>query len=96
MRSVIGDPADMLSKLDSRFESRSTWTNIKKITEFVSARFVNIKFDIAKHIDRMASILEQLKDMDGKIDNAIQFGVSIESIDVLDLGSVTDAIKTIT
>ena len=64
VRSVIGDPAEMMRKLDARFESRPTATNITKITEFESARFVNIKSDITKHIDRMASILEQLKAMD--------------------------------
>ena len=66
-----------------------------RITELESARFVNIKSDITKHIDRMASILEQVKAMDVKIENAIQIGLLIASIDVLELRPVTAAIKTL-
>ena len=93
--SVMGDPAEMLSKLDARFESLSTPTNIKNITEFVSTRFGNIDSYITKNIDGMASILEQLKAMDLKIDIAIQVTVLIVSIDVVELGSVTAVIKTL-
>ena len=46
-----------------------------------------------KYIYQIASTLEQLKVMDVKIDNAIQVGVLIESIDILELGLVTAAIK---
>ena len=95
VRSVICDPAEIMKKSDGRFESRSTASNISKLTEFVSARFVNIKSDITKHIDRMAYILEQLKAMDVQIDNSMQVCVLLASVYVLELGPVTAVIKTL-
>lgn len=95
VRSVIGNPVDMLEKLDARYDSRSTATKISKISELVSVRYTNVKHDITKHIDRMAALQEQLKSMEAIMDDAVQVGILIASIDVLELTPVTAAIKTL-
>lgn len=94
VRSVIGDPVGMM-KMDARFDSWPTPTKISKISELVSVRYKDVKSDIAKHIDRMAALFEQLKSMEATMDEAIQVGILIASIEVPELAPVTAAIKNL-
>lgn len=71
-----------MEKLDARFDSWSAATNILKIIEVVSTRYCNVKDDITKHIDRMAELLQQLKSMKEIMDDAVQVGILIASINV--------------
>lgn len=85
----------MLENLDSRYDSKSTASKITKMSELVSVRFPSSKADIAKHIDGMAALLEQLRCMEAKMDDSLEVGILIASIDVPDLKPVVAAIKTL-
>lgn len=95
VRSVVGNPAAMLEKLDARYDSKSTASKITKMSKLVSVRFSNPKAGIEKHIDAMAALLEQLKAMNAKMDDSLAVGILIASIDVPDLKPVVAAIKTL-
>lgn len=95
VRTVIGNPVLMLDQLDARYDSRSTATKISKISELVSVKYKNIKSDISKHIVRKASLFEQHKSMEAIMDDSIQVGILIASIEVVELAPVAAEIKTL-
>jgi len=63
VRAVIGDPKAMMDKLDARYSSKSVASRISKFSELVSVRFSSIKSDMAKHIDHLAGLIEELRGM---------------------------------
>lgn len=93
--TVIGDPRTMLEKLDDRYRSTTTASKISKITEFVSVRYKSPCKDIAKHIDKMAAIVEELRNMDMKLDNTLTVGILVASIKAPELAPVVAAIITL-
>lgn len=95
VRSVIGKPAEMLSKLDSRYDSKSTASKIAKVSEIVSTRYCSLNEDMSVHVDRMAGLLEQLKSRGMTIDDSLAIGILVASIDVPELMPVTASIKTL-
>lgn len=95
VRTVIGDPCEMMKKLDDRYDSKTTATRITKIVELMSNKFVSVDDDIARHIDRLAGLLEQLQGMGTKLDKTLQIGILVASIQVPELAPVTAAIKTL-
>ena len=95
VRSVIGKPNQMLEKLNARFDSRTTSSKITRMVELVSLRYRGVRSDISKHIDKMASLLEQLRAMNAIIDDPLAVGILLASIDVEELGPVVAAIKTL-
>lgn len=85
----------MLEKLDARYDSHTTASKITKISEIVSLRFRGGSADISKHIDKLASLLEQLEAMKAKIDDALAIGILFTSIEVPELVEVIAAVKTL-
>lgn len=95
VKTVRGNPVEMMEKLDARYDSKTTASKISKMVELVSIRYTNPKQDIAKHIDRMAALFEQLTAMEATMDESLQVGILIASIEVEDLRAVSAAIKTL-
>lgn len=95
VRSEIGNPFNMMKKLDERYDSKSTATRISKMTELVSLRYSSMKMDIGTHIDQMAGILEQLDSMNTPISSELCIALLIASISVPELAPVTAAVKTL-
>ena len=95
VRNVIGDPAQMMTKLDERYNSKSIAAKISKMAELVSAHYTDRQEDISAHIDRMAGLVDQIKGMNLPIDETMSIGILIASIKVSKLAPVVAAIKTI-
>lgn len=95
VRDVIGDPCAMLKKLDKRYDAKTTASKITKITDLVGTRFSNSSHSIAKHIDKMAALIAQLKAMKTTIDEPLAVGLLVASIDVPSMKPVVSAIKTL-
>lgn len=66
------------------------------MSELVSVRYSNFRAAIPKRIDGMATILEQPRAIDAKMDDSFAVGNLIEWIDVPYLKPVFAAIKTLT
>ena len=96
VRTVIGDLEAMMDKLDKQFDSKTIASRISKMSELVSIRYTTIKDDIAKQIDLLAGIIEQLRAMGTTFDDALAIGILVASIDVTELMPATAAIKTLT
>ena len=58
VRSVIGNPVQMLKKLDAWYDSKTTSSNIRRMVKLLSLKYRSVRFDISKHIDKMAAFLE--------------------------------------
>lgn len=95
VRSVIGKPEQMLAKLDSRYDSKSTASKIAKVSELVSTRYSSLREDMSVHVDRMAGLIEQLKSMGMTLDESLSIGILVASIEVQELMPVTASIKTL-
>ena len=85
VRSVIGDPKQMMVKLNERYDSQTVASRISKMSELVSIRYTSLKEDIDKHIDRMAGLIENLRSMGSTFDDTLSIGILVASIDVADL-----------
>lgn len=95
VRSEIGQPLDMLTKLDIRYDSKSTATRIFKMSELVSMRYVSLRSDMSTHVYKMAGLIEQLLAMGTSFDDALAVGILVASIDVTELSPVTASIETL-
>ena len=93
--SVHGRPAQIMTKLDERYNSKSMAAKISRMAEFVSLHYTDRTNNIATHIDRMASLVAKLKSMSLPIDDTMAIGVLVASIKVASLAPVVAAIKTI-
>ena len=96
VRSVIGQPSEMMTKLDARYDSKSISSRISKMCELVSLRYGSLLNDIDKHIDKMTGLIEQLKVMGSTFDDALAIGILVASISVPELMPARAAIKTLT
>lgn len=63
VRNVVGDPVQMLAKLDERYNSKTIAAKISKMAELVSLQYADRKKDIGTHIDQVAGLVDQLKGM---------------------------------
>ena len=95
VRSVIGDPVQMMAKLDDRYDSKTIATRISKMSELVSLKYTSLRDDVGKHIDKLAGIIEQLRSMGTNFDDSLAIGILVASIEVPELGPATAAIKTL-
>ena len=95
VRAVIGQPFEMLEKLDARYDSRTTALKISNMSELVSVRYSSLKEDMSKHIDSVAALLEQPRNMGTVLSDDFAIGILVASIDVHDLRPATAAIKTL-
>ena len=95
VRTVIGIPTGTLTKLDQRYDSKSTASKIAKMSELVSMRYTSLKEDLSGHIDRMAGLLEQLSSMGTSVADSLAIGILVASVEVPQLQPVTAAIKTL-
>ena len=95
VRNVTSNPAQMLTKLDERYNSKTTASKISKMAELVSLQYSDRKEDIRTHIDRMDGLIEELKGMALAIDDTMAIGILVASIKVSKLAPVVAAIKTI-
>lgn len=65
------------------------------MSELVSLCFSSMKDDMAKHVGRMAAIVEQLRRMKTTLDDSLAIGILVASIQVPQLQPVTQSIKTL-
>lgn len=96
VRADIGNPVQMLKKLDERFDSKSAASRIAKMTELISLRYDTTKRSVAKHIDQMAGTLEQLQGMNTPIPDELCIALLIASIQAPEMFPITAALKTLT
>lgn len=82
LSSLIGEQVGMLENLDARFDSQWAATKISKVSELFSVQYASVKQDIAKHINCMATLIEQLNSLNAIMDDALQMGIIIAYIDV--------------
>lgn len=95
VREVIDDPVQMMTKLDARYDNKSTAAKISKMAELVSVKYSNPAKDIRKHIDKLAGLVAQLKAMKTAIDDTIAVGILLASIQVPALAATIAAVKTL-
>lgn len=95
VRTVIGNPKQMMSKLDVRYDSKTISSRISKMSELVSVRYSTVKDDIDKHIDKMAGIIEPLRSMGSTFEDALAIEILVASITATERMPTTAAIKTI-
>lgn len=95
VQMVKGDPVQMLEKLDARYASKTAASKITKMTDLITMKYTSLRSDISKHIDKMASTIEQLKGMDVTIQDSFAVAILVASIEVLALRPATTAIKTL-
>lgn len=95
VRHVIEDPAQMMTKLDERYNSKTLAAKISKMSELVSVHYTDRSKDISTHIDRLDGLVSQIKGMQIPLDDTMAIGILIASIKVTRLAPVVAAIKTI-
>lgn len=95
VRNVAGKPFYMMEKLQKRYDSRSMASKIGKMSDLVSIRYTNIREDMARHVDKIAGIVEQLRSMGTVLEDSLIIGILLASIDVVQLHPATAAIKTL-
>lgn len=95
VRSVIGDPAAMMAKLDDRYDSKTTASKITKMVELVSVRYSSLKESMPRHVDKIAALVEQLRSMGTTLDEPLVIGILIASLTVDELKPASAAIKTL-
>ena len=95
VRANIGNPHLMLTKLDERYDSKSTAARIAKMTELISMRYDNLKRSMGVHIDQMAGLLEQLHSMNTPIPDELSIALLISSLHVEELAPISAAVKTL-
>lgn len=91
----VGDPKEMIEKLDDRYRCTSTASKISKITELVSVRYKSVRKDVSHHVDKMAGIVEELNHMGMSLDKTLTVGILVASIEAPELRPVATAIKTL-
>lgn len=85
----------MMARWDTRYDSNSIATKISKMSELVWVSYSNPSSDIARHIDGMEALIEQLRSMKATIEDSLAIGILIACIDVHDLLPLTAAIKLV-
>lgn len=85
----------MMKKFDSRYNSKSTATHISQMAELLSIRYRSVQEDMAKHVDRMAGLLEQLRSMSTMLDDSLAIAIIFASIEMAELLPITAAITTL-
>lgn len=87
--TTIGKLAEMLTKMDSRYDPKTTTSRIAKILELVSTRYGSLNEDISAHVDRLDGLVKQLKGMNTSLEEFLAIGILVDSIDVTELLPVT-------
>lgn len=95
VRSVGENPRDMLVNLNATYDMESTASKISRMSEMVSVRYTSLRYDIAKHINRLSGIIEKLRSMGTNLQDSVVIGILISSIQMTELALVTASVKTI-
>ena len=80
VRTVIGQPKGMMTKLNYRYDWKSTAPKTAKMSKMVSIRYISLREDLSGHIDRMAGLLETLKAMRNPLHDSLAIEVLVASI----------------
>lgn len=89
---MIGESKEKLEKLDARYDLHTTAPKITEMSGLVSVRYRDAQANLSKHIDRFATLLEQLWGMQASIDDTLAVGIILASGDVHELSPVIAAI----
>lgn len=92
--SVIGDPAAMMSKLDDRYDSKTTSSKFSKMVELVSVRYSILKDSMLRYVNKLASLVEKLRAMGTTLDDPLAIGILIASITVDEFKPASADIET--
>ena len=65
------------------------------MVELLTLRFTNPRSEIMKQIDSMTAVFQQLAAMKASMDARLQVGMTIASIDVVEMRPVVAALKTL-
>lgn len=63
------------------------------MTELVSVKYMTVREDIAKHVDRLTELLEQLRLMDTALSDALEVVILVTSVKVSKLSPISPASK---
>lgn len=96
VKSVKGEQASMLTKLDARFDLRTTPSKIFKMGELVSLCITSPRSHITKHIKYRAIIAELLEAMQASIEEYFKVKILIAFIGVDEMSPVIAAFETLT
>lgn len=58
VRSLIGDSAAMMAKLDDCYDSKTTASKSTVMVELIFLRYSSLKKSMARHLDRIAALVE--------------------------------------
>lgn len=95
LSSIFGNPKEMLVKLDARYHVKFTASKISRMSELVTVWYKSLCDDVARHIDVLLGIIEQLRLTKNSLENFVAIRTFISSIQVLILAAVTASIKAI-
>lgn len=87
--------AEMMKKYDARYSSNSVDRSVSKFSEIVLIRFMSIESDLAKHVDRLAGLIDKLRGIGTMFGGQLAKGIFVSSIDVEHLLPACAAIKTL-
>ena len=95
VRLIIGVPATIMTKLDDRYDSKTTASKITMMVELVSIRYNSMKGSIPLHVENIASLVEHRKFMCTTLDDPLVIGILVASITVDELRPASAAVKTL-
>lgn len=95
VHKLHGDPVKMMTKLDERYDSKTMASKISKMTELLSLQYTSPSKDVARHIDRLAGLIDQVRAIEISIDDTLAVGILILSIKTAAFCPVVAAFTTI-
>lgn len=94
IRSVIGNLQEMLTKLDSRYDSESTASMIAMMSTCLHG-LQEYERNIALHVDRMAGPIQQLDGIGMTLDDSLSTSILVAPSEAQELLPATASIKTL-
>lgn len=89
------NPFHMMRKLEQRYDSHSSTSLISKMTALVSVKYKSVKVDLGKHVDKMATLMEQIRNMNTVIEEKLAAAFLIASIGAQELLPTAVEIRTL-
>lgn len=93
VRTVFGDPAAVMAKLDDRYISKTTASKISKTVKLVFVRYSSLKESMPRHVDKIAALVVQIHFMGTTLDETLVTGIIVASITVDELKMAWAAFK---
>lgn len=73
--TVLGNPTQILEKLDRHYDSKTIASNNARMSDVVSIRCSSLRDNKTKHVYPMTSLTDQLLGMKTNLDHSLAFGI---------------------